>query len=459
MRSKAAAGLVGAVAVAVVTAAPTRARADSTSLHVLGDLETGWTDNIFSAPSDTTVGAPAREGDAYAQLRPGLLFTWERPRMIQQLEAAIEGTGYASHTEAWTLSYHGAWRAFFLVSPRSEASTTATASAGTLNTFTTTTTADNGQVAVLPSATNDFTSVDVAEHFSYQVTRPLRVTQSLTGRLFDTSDDTLMTSTAGREVGGSLGLDRAWRYDAVGLNVATSYVSLSRVNMGVADETSTDQMNAQLTLSWRRDLSRRWTSVVDGGVTSIVPLDAADEVVVQPTVGVQLGYFPNWGNAGLQLRRSVAPNLYIAQNTITDQAGVNAWLPLPWLADDPNLPKLSAQGTAGFARTRLIDAVTGTAVSSFDVATADAAVNYLMNPSAVFTLRYQFIVQNGDETALTQVFDYTRHSIILSFHGRWPSRLAAEMPVRATLRVDRSNVTSVGDEAAGGAATAGQRER
>ena len=90
MRSKAAAGLVGAVAVAVVTAAPTRARADSTSLHVLGDLETGWTDNIFSAPSDTTVGAPAREGDAYAQLRPGLLFTWERPRMIQQLEAAIE---------------------------------------------------------------------------------------------------------------------------------------------------------------------------------------------------------------------------------------------------------------------------------------------------------------------------------------------------------------------------------
>ncbi len=447
--------------VAALVSAPSAARADGWSLHVLGSLETGWTDNLFSAPDDPVPGVetPAREADLYTRIQPGLLFAWERPNIINQFDYTLEGNAYLSHDEAWSLSHRGGWRGFFLLTPRSEMNAGVQLGMGTLNTFTTRTTADAGTVTVLPSAQSDFVSVDGSEHYSYQVSRPLRFTQGATARLFQTDDQTLDSTSQGYEIGGSLGLDRSWRFDAVGLNVGTSFVSLERVTPGMTE--ATDQMNAQATLSWRRDLTVRWSSMVDGGVITLVPLDEGDEVVIQPTIGAGVGYYPNWGSAGVQVRRSVAPNLLIAQNTVSDSAIANAWLPLPWLTDDPMLPKLSTQGTLGFSRTQIIDAGSGELQSGFDVVSADAALNYAPRAGMSVTLRYQYVLQDGAEDAvLGEVFGYDRHTVLLSFYGRWPERLAAEVPLRASLRVDRSNLTEVGEEiGASGSAGSGTRQR
>ncbi len=445
-----------------VVAAPAVARADSWSLHILGTIETGWTDNVFSAPTDPQPGVetPAREGDVYTRIQPGLLFAWERPNIVNQFDYTLEGNMYASHDEAWSLSHRAGWRGFFLLTPRSEISSGVQLGVGTLNTFSTRTTADAGQVNVLPSAQSKFVSLDGNQHYSYQVSRETRFTQSGLARLFQTEDTALMSTSRGYQIGGSLGLDRSWRFDAVGLNVGTSFVSLERDAGGLAE--GSDQMNAQATVSWRRDLNVRWTSTVDGGITSIVPLDDGDEIVIQPTVGVGVGYFPNWGSAGVQVRRSVAPNLLIAQNTVSDSAIANAWLPLPWLAADPMLPKLSVQGTLGFSRTQIIDSASGQLQSGFDVASVDAALNYAARPGLNASLRYQFIVQDGADDALAgEVFGYYRHTVLLTFHGRWPDRVAAEVPLRSSLRVDRSNLTVVGEEAgaSGGGAGSGTRQR
>lgn len=438
------AAMVRVAAVCSVLAVATPAAADDWSLHVVGSGEVAWTDNVFSLPNDTPPGEPAKESDFYTQLTPGALFTWEAPRMIQELLYEIDANLYAKNSEAHSVTQRLGWRAFFLTSPLTELSLSAQASAGSTNTFNTSTTASTGEIVLLPSGQSDFIGIDLGEGFSWQRTRELRFTQNSQLRLFQV--EASGARSGGLEVGGGFGADRSWRADALALSINGNYVRLSTESGGT--ETTNDQVIVQSTLAWRRDLSRYWSSIVDVGAATIVPLIDASATVVQPTMGAAIAYTPEWGNAGIQVRRSVAPNLYIAQNTISDAASVSAWLPLPWLADDPLEPTLSVQSTLGVARTSILDAVTSEAVSRFHIATADVAVGWQVRPQLVLGARYQFLIQDSDDASMTEVLEYSRHTVQVTFSGRWPSRVAAEIPLRSSLRVDRADQTAVGDETA-----------
>jgi len=220
-------------------------------------------------------------------------------------------------------------------------------------------------------------------------------------------------------------------------------VSLDRVTPTLTS--STDQLDLDLVGSWRRDFGPHWTALLDAGVRGIVPLDDQHDPVLQPTVGGQLGYFPHWGNASLSVRRAVAPNLYLARNTVTDVAVASAWLPLPWLAPERARPTLSVQGTAGVQRARLIDA-DGTLASGFDLVTGDLALTYAPREGLAVTARVQHLRQLGASGAVMDIFDYDRTTVMISATGRFPGRMAAEIPIRSSLRVDRSDVTPVGNE-------------
>ena len=164
-------------------------------------------------------------------------------------------------------------------------------------------------------------------------------------------------------------------------------------------------------------------------------------------IGGQLTYFPDWGTATFQAHRSVLPNLFIAQNTLTDSASASCWLPLPWLRDNPAEPRLTIQATLAGARVQLIDTTQGAAVSGFSQVLGDVAVAWNLRQALGFSLRYQFIHQGADTTALNGLNGFNRSTVMLQFAGRWPERLAATVPIRQTLRVDRSNVTPIGDGA------------
>lgn len=426
------------------------AHAGGYSLHVVGSAQAAWTDNLFSVPSDSdgTGALPAHEGDIYYQLRPGALFTYETPRTVHNLSVDVEANLYTEHTEAWSLQQIVGWRGFILTSPRSEVNASAQYATGELNALSTRNAASDGMVPTVPtsdSGGSTFVSIDVGEGLNYTATRELRLTQGLRARRFTTTD-ALDNNTDGIEIGGNVGADRSWQYSAASIQLASSFVTLERVTPTLTE--ANDQVNASAILSWRRDFGPRWSALLDTGVTSIIPLDEEDQLVVQPTVGAQVGYFPNWGSSGLAVRRSVAPNLYLAENTITDSAIANAWLPLPWLASDPHRPKLSVQGTIGASRTRLINTRTGDIESGFDVYAGDVALNYVPREGVTIALRAQHLRQVADESAAMEVVSYARNTVMLSIAGRFPERLAAEVPMRASLRVDRSNVTAVGEEVA-----------
>jgi hypothetical protein len=458
--------------VVMAVCAPAAAHADEWSLHLLGNGTAAWTDNVFSAPDEPIVvdpptpdAAPGREADFYYQVRPGALFSYETPRMVHELGYDLEANFYQDHGDAGSLTHRAAWRGFFLTSPNTEVNAGASYSMGDINSLVSRDQASQMQQGGRPGGNVEFVQADLTQHFSYQVSRPLRLTQGALGRRFETKDD-FNTESTGMELGGSLGIDRAWRDDSLGLVVSSTFVQLERrtpeavpdADPEVYDVVGDDSMNMQGILSWRRDLGRHWSSLLDGGVTAIVPLDDGDELVLQPTVGGQLAYFPNWGSASLQVRRSVAPNLYLAQNTITDSAIASAWLPLPWLTSDPALPRLTIQGSAGASRTQLIDLGTGDIESGLTVLSGDVAIAYTPMSSVAFSIRYQHIRQNADDMQLMQTnFDYTRNTVMITAYARWPDRLAGEIPQRESLRVDRSDTTPVGEETT--ATPEGERSR
>jgi len=451
----------------VLAVLPNLAHADDWSLHVLGSGLTSWSDNVFSRPDEpipdpSCTGDPAcppleKEADLFYQVRPGALFSYETARMIHELDYTLDGTFYTVHSEQWSLAHNVAWRGFFLTSPRSEMTTGLIYSIGQLHTFALRTAANAGKPTAQLGGAVDYVEGTANQGFTYALSRQLRLIQTAQARRFETKDDTNTTST-GTETRVTLGLERAWRANALGLIAGSSFVDLSRLEPKpvVPGEPPPDPPNAintdrsveaQLTATWRRDIGERWTSVLDGGAVLIVPIEEGDQLTVRPTVGGQLSYVPDWGSAGLAVRRSVVPDLQIAQNTISDEVSVNCWLPLPWLSGDAHEPTFSFQATVAGHRTRILNLETDDTDQSFDVLLADGALDWHPGDAYHVSVRYQFQRQDADSNMETGIYDFARHSVMFAVSARWPDRIAAQIPVRGGVRVDRSDTTPVGEEA------------
>ena len=118
-------------------------------------------------------------------------------------------------------------------------------------------------------------------------------------------------------------------------------------------------------------------------------------------------------------------------------------------ATDPKLGlEMERKLHATMVRTRLIDTSTGDIESGFDVYAGDVAVNYVPHDGVTIALRFQHLRQVSDESAGMEVLGYVRNTVMLGIVGRFPDRLAGEVPLRSSMRVDRSDTTAVGEEVA-----------
>ncbi len=427
-----------------------------------GRVQAAWTDNLLSVPEDST--EPAYVSDVYYQLQPGLLATYAAGRMVFQASYQLEANLYQKRDDAGSLQHLVGLEGFFLTSPRTELTTAVRLQTGELSAFATRTVAADGTFLLSPSGTSTYTSAEVNEILNFTATRELRLTENLRYRHFSTRDEASPVHTVGTgdDLALSLGADRSFRYSAVALMAGASLTTMGGSTDDNPDTGTTRQLTSNLVASWRRDFGPRWTVMLDGGVTAVIPFGGAGPSL-QPTVGAQVGYFPLWGAAGLAVRRSVAPNLMVRQNTISDSFNLFASLPLPWLSKDPAQPRFSLSASLGLGRTQLLGLDDGRATGQYDVVGGDLSLDYHVLEGSVLSLRYQYISQMVGEVADVEdttpaLFDYVRNTVLISFSGRFPYRLAAEVPQRETMRVDRSNATPVGEEIAP-AATPGAAPR
>lgn len=425
---------------------PRAAAADDYSLHVQGNLQTSWTDNLFSRPD----GDAQQVADVFTQIRPGALFAYETPRTIFQVGYDLDTSLYADvsgkNNEAYSLTHLATARGFFLTSPRTEMQVGGSFSAGSNLALIATTSQPGTGVQVGQAGENSFWSADASQSLSFTATQEMRLSQGARVRKFSTTADlgTMSATSGGSEVGLNVGADRGWKHTAIALQLSSAFVTLDQAASTI------ETINSNIVLSYRRDISPRWSALLDGGGAAVFPLgdDPMDQIFIQPTVGTNISYAPNWGAAGLMLRRSMAPNFYTGRNQISDSATLNASLPLPWLTDDPNLPTLTAAGGGGVSRSQQIE--NGVLTQATDMVSVDIALQYNPRPGLGFALRAQHLRQiaedgGGGAGVLT---DYDRTTIMVSANWRFPDRVAAEIPMRDSLRVDRSDNTPVGEEVA-----------
>jgi hypothetical protein len=426
----------------------TAARAEHTSVNATVSGSVATTDNVF--------GGPERNFDAFTQVRPGVLFAYDSPRMLQELTAEAEVLEYAVNNDQLSLSLRSGWRGFFLPSPRSEVLVQANASNGKVNALTSRTSPDQTGFGLLPGGGADFVQADASEYLSYQTGKDTRASQTLLGR-WTYTDDGMGTTVSSGEAAATAGFDRNFRNNSFTVEGGVSLVRLERIAPpGAVDGSRLDrQVNPRGSLSWRRDFNRVWSGSLEGGLIYVNPVGhdpynpgAVRTAHLLPIAGIQAAYTDYWGRAIFSVRRTVTPNLFIAQNTIDESAIAQASIPLPWLDDSRRRqPKLIGLGSVGVERTQLIDPDTNMESSSFYVVRVDVGVAYTPKPGQTYGLRYEFQRQSGDAVMPQLIPGYWRNTVFFTFAFRWPERQAVVVPRnRQSVRADRKDLSPVGEE-------------
>lgn len=440
------------VAATLALTAP-RASAQATSAHVTLSGDVAATDNALSTQVD-------RQADVYYQLRPGLLLTYDGPRMMHQLTIDADILQYARHSTAPSLNERASWMGVFLVSPLSEIVTSADVGTGQLNALTTGTSADQASINIVPSGAIDVRSVNASEYGSRTLSDGWRISETLAAHYTGTYD-TQSTRTHSGAASGGVAAEYNWRDNSVGVEVSLEYLSLERyapqLPPGLEGSRDDRQLNPHAIASWRHDFTRYWSGSLQGGVEYLQPVGTdkynpgdKQQTGTFPLFGASLNYTDIWGRVTFSASRNLTPNLYIAQNTEVTDGLVQLVLPLPWLDDSRRRePKLIAQGTVGYTHTTLINTDASVMVDdvSFDNVHADVALGYNFKPGIQFGVRYEFLYQTGSMSLLQVVQPYYRNTLFATFSIRWPDRTAVTIPKRQnSVRADHKDLPPVGEE-------------
>ena len=439
---------LGVVIGALVLAPP--ARADHTSVHATADGEVVTTDNLYAAGS----GAFLRP-EMFFTIRPGVLYAYDAPQMVHDFTADAEVVGYLSRTDKPVVTGRATWRSIFLPSPRTTLNMSISAGTGLLSLLSTRLSPDETSATVTPSGKINVQQTDTAESLSWISSKHTRVLQGVVGR-YGFTDDGSGTTAETREVGGNLGFERTFRKDTVVLDASVRYVQFERVAPVGAELGSRldHQINPRGVLTWRHDLDRRWSTNVDGGVVFVNPVgtDKYNPGLMKrggtfAVFGGQVAYVQPWGRAMLSARRNVEPNLFLAQNTVNDEANLQLAMPLTWFGGSVRRPTVAALGSVGLALTQLIDAQTGSTEANFRVAHADASLGWTPNPGQTYGLRYELVYQTGDEAAQKTAPAFVRNTLYVTFSLRYPARVAGEVPRRMKgMRSDRKDMLPSGGD-------------
>jgi hypothetical protein len=270
------------------------------------------------------------------------------------------------------------------------------------------------------------------------------------------------TTVHSAEAGITLALERTFTHDTLALLAGGSILRLERVAPMQFDGTPAGsvldrQINPRASVQWRHDISRKWSTSADAGATLVNPYGndpynpgTTTKQGVFPTFGALVAYTDVWGRATFVARRAVAPNLFLAQNTIDDALVAQVAMPLHWFGNDSSAqPKLIGLGTFGVEHTQLIDQTTAASDGDFVLVRLDAAIAYTPRPGITYGLRYELIVQEASASA-TQMLpaqSFFRNTLLFTFAVRYPDRAFARVPRTAqSVRSDRKDLAPIGAE-------------
>ncbi|MDB4967900.1 MAG: uncharacterized protein JWN44_3589 [Myxococcales bacterium] len=423
-RSVAPATLALTTLLALSLARPGRSRANET-VQGLVTVAAGWTDNVLARPT--------REQDAVFQLRPGVVFTSGGARGVQQLGDTFSADLFALHSNGNSYSNRLYWTGLFLLSPKTQLFTQVDSNVGKLNTLNSLSDSSAAVTGVLPPGGTVFFDTTARENFYWTVDKEWRANQAGSFRVFVP----LVPSNASPVTWDgvlSLGTERLFRRDSVGIDFRTEYIQY--------DELRDSQTNAvitpfqrQLVLSllprWRRDWSAFWSSELAAGALLAFRAEDGSGLLVEPVGLAAIRYIRLQLTGELAYAHNVTANPYAGQTFAVDEVALRA------LFRFPERTHVAFGATCSYQHARAVDALPGAALASFDVLLADATVTWQPRPEIGVFLRYQFF----DQFAPTPEQSFYRNNVMVGVSAIYPATAAVAVPQRPGQRVDRSDMS------------------
>lgn len=442
--------LVAGVFAAVAAGSTTAGAQSDWSVHGRIATLSGWTDNINLAPENHPTIAPP-ESDFFFDIRPGVLFTRATPRTIHSFGYEFDANLNVEHSEANDFSHRIDWNGFFRTGPRSTIITSVAGQLGDTGNLVIAGDAGSGNPDFLPDPGQTFRRVDASEILRYEWNEDWRTGQTLNAAFAQTFEEGETITETGTVMFGVSG-DRVWSNQTVGLAASVELINL---DAPVISTDTSRQLSSTLEAGYRRDFDENWSASAFAGASLVTPLTEGDSGV-HPVF--QLGGFYRhdiWFGS-LRLTREIAPILFAAATSVNETAALNVGVPLPWLAENPTEPVLFLASSVALGRTRMIDDL-GDPSSGWYTLLADGGIFYTnRDPRVSIGLRYAYNQRIDDDTMT--VTEFSRHTVMFTIGGMWPSRPAGVVPIRGGVRVDQSDTdpTTDEDEAAAAATRGGQ---
>ncbi len=424
------------------------AHADNADIHALAAGSVATTDNANGSSTNP-------RGSIFSDVRPGLLVTYNAPRLIQELTGEVDFFYYFGRTKP-NVTFRGDWKAYVLTGPRTEMSLGASASMGQLNALSSGTPSIETPLLVQPEGRTDTKNAAASEAGSWVATEFTSLSQRGFVR-YTTTEDTdpmIAVTTKSFEVGGGIGVDHRLRRDNFSFELGASYVYLEKRDpfLKQMGDRLDKQINPRVVAVWAHDWSKAWSSAADVGVVYVNPifnLTGDTKSALFPIYGVTVAYTDVFGRAQFAARRQVIPNLFVAQNSISESLNATWAMPLAFLDKDQRrrAPKFVGVGTVGVDRTQMIDPIDANLIGNFLVARLDLSVGWQYKPGQTFGFRYEFAYQNGDNVADMIVPSYYRNTFYATFALRWPDDVQVRVPRRNnSLRADKKDLAPIGAE-------------
>lgn len=422
--------------------------ADNAEFHALAAGSVATTDNVNGSSTNP-------QGSIFTDVRPGMLFTYLSPRMIQELLSEVNLFYYFGRRSP-NVTWRADWKAIFLPGPRSELSVGASASYGQLNALTSSTPSDESVLLVQPAGRINSSNAGASENGSWIATEFTRVFQRGFARYTTTenTDPDVAVTTESFEAGGGIGFEHRRRRDSVSVELGGSYVYLEKRDpffrqMG---DRLDKQLNPRGVLVWNHDFTKQWSASLNAGLVYVHPiynLTGDTEAATFPIFGLTAAFTDAWGRAQLTARREVQPNLFIAQNTVSDGVNATFAIPLAFLDRDSNRrrPRVVGIGTVGLDRTQMIDPGDASLVGRFYVGRIDAAVGWQPRHGQTLGLRAELTYQDGDTFADMVVPSFHRFTFYFTYALRWPEDVQVRIPRRSnSVRADGRDLAPIGAE-------------
>lgn len=319
-------------------AAPTRARAD-----VLWEATAAG-----NAGYDRTVTEGQDLASTVVEGRPGFVLMLERPRRVWRAAYLFAGTltlagdGIDSYSNALDLSLAAE------LSARSSLGLTASVTQGDTEFRLTARAPEEGAPVLREPESPALVTGTIAQTYSWESTERFRVSEEAELSATSRQDELDRTNWI---LAGSLGLERVYRRDALGVAVAPR---LSRLRSLVGDAPAVRTVATSLTASWNRDLDPRWNAQVAAGAEHVTSDARGQDDGIEPTGSGIVRYFAGDVEAALAYRRGATASLETgamirAQELVFSgatsfgparQLGVSAG----WLRAQPLAPGAPARG-------------------------------------------------------------------------------------------------------------------